>query len=1256
VAKLNKTLFSKFALAFTALLLFAASFITEKIYFSKPAIIGDIAQAELYLAREARHFDAFLEDTSLLRKLAVHTNDLHDINETKYENLSLFLYKEGTYEPNILFWSTQKILPPQEVLEEKDGEYFYHLTNGDYYVIRKQVPSLPGVTAYGMVLVRSSFFIQTDYLPREFAYNASAENRIEIANKVTEYPVKTREGKELFYLEKKAADNILKSNWITVILRVAGLFLLLLAMQTTADRLVRTKSVWAGIGVIAATLIGLRVISYFYPYFFNLRQYELFDPAIYGSNFIQRSLGDLLINSAIFSWIIIFSWFKLQNVQIDFKGWKRTSLCALGTVCLVLLVGSTFYVATTIRSIVADSKISFDVTDFFSLTIYTGFGFIVLATLSLSYYYFTQLLFRVMNVVFKGRLFLIYLAIGFFGLVYLTFNPSNKQVLFYLPVLLWLIGYTWLVSRDGLILYRLRFNIAGILFWIFVFCTSISAIMLHENKNAEWARRKFYILKIAEQYDPSSENLMSIAIAYLDNDFLSDNFHRFYDSLDNHEFRDSIVNMNYSGYRDKFTTNLFVFDSLDKPVNNTEGNTYNDLNTIIKVQSKPTGITDLFYYETSFDKYAYITERVVKDSVGNKMGSFFFVSLPKQYSSDALFPELFRQFKKNDPESSPIYSYAVYNAGRLMTSTGKYPFPTWLSQDQVPKDQYVTRPKEDYDELWYRASNEKVAVMVRKRDTLIESISLFSYLFCAFLLLVGVVRLLSFVFKNGHRVKEFRSVFYVSIRNQVHNTFIFVSLFSFLVIGVATISFFINRYEKNNSDKLSRTMNIMLKQMQQEIGVGLNLIPGTETGETEKDSTGNSESRVQKILEEVSDIHGVDVNIYDLSGDLKVSSQKEVYTQGVLSNKIDPVAFYNLSKLRYVQHVQKETIGRLSYLSVYAPVRDHNGIVYAYLGIPYFTSEQELKQEISNFLITIIILNAFIFLIAGVIALIITNRITQSFTLISLKMREVNLSKSNEKIDWPRNDEIGQLVDEYNTMVSKLDASASSLAKSEREGAWREMARQVAHEIKNPLTPMKLSLQYLQKAINSNHPDVTKLSQNVANTLVEQIDHLSKIASDFSQFANIGNVKVEVFDLHDKIRKQIDLHSANSAITIKWQPIPHPIYVSADRTQMNRLFTNLIINAIDALEEKENATITITESISSDTVLVSIADNGVGIPKDFQANIFTPNFTTKTSGTGLGLAMCKGIVEQARGHIWFTTFENVGTTFFVQLPIVKPEE
>jgi nitrogen fixation/metabolism regulation signal transduction histidine kinase len=313
----------------------------------------------------------------------------------------------------------------------------------------------------------------------------------------------------------------------------------------------------------------------------------------------------------------------------------------------------------------------------------------------------------------------------------------------------------------------------------------------------------------------------------------------------------------------------------------------------------------------------------------------------------------------------------------------------------------------------------------------------------------------------------------------------------------------------------------------------------------------------------------------------------------------------------------------------------------------------DLKQEISNFLVTIMNLNAFIFLIAGVIALFITNKITQSFSVIGDKMKEITLGKTNEEIIWKRNDEIGQLVNQYNLMVHQLEQSAQALAKSEREGAWREMARQVAHEIKNPLTPMKLSIQYLQKAINSNHSNVKELTSSVATTLIEQIDHLSKIAADFSQFANIGNKKIELLDLHQVIANLVELYNSNPNVDIIWNRVEGSVIMKADKTHMNRVVTNLMANAVDACSERERCRIIINEERKDEHIIISINDNGEGIQEEMKSKIFIPNFTTKTSGTGLGLAMSKTIIEQANGQIWFETEPGTGTTFFVELPIIS---
>jgi signal transduction histidine kinase len=200
---------------------------------------------------------------------------------------------------------------------------------------------------------------------------------------------------------------------------------------------------------------------------------------------------------------------------------------------------------------------------------------------------------------------------------------------------------------------------------------------------------------------------------------------------------------------------------------------------------------------------------------------------------------------------------------------------------------------------------------------------------------------------------------------------------------------------------------------------------------------------------------------------------------------------------------------------------------------------------------------------------------------------------------------------------------------------------------------MKLSIQYLQKSINNNSSNVKELSANVARTLIEQIDHLTKIANDFSQFANIGNVKNELFNLQDLLHSLSSLYESTENLAFKWIPLKERIFVMADRTQLNRLFTNLFQNAVEACQSKDNCVITIAEELHEDKVVIKVIDNGEGIPEGMQSRIFTPNFTTKSSGTGLGLAMSKTIVEQAKGRIWFETVEGEGTTFFIELPVVR---
>ena len=665
------------------------------------------------------------------------------------------------------------------------------------------------------------------------------------------------------------------------------------------------------------------------------------------------------------------------------------------------------------------------------------------------------------------------------------------------------------------------------------------------------------------------------------------------------------------------------------------------------MQGKTTDVPDLRYFEKSFDTYSYISFKEVKNSDSSIIGYFVVLADPKKYKNDALIPELFKQSKGILPEYSPLYSYAIYSGFELLDYYNEYSFPIRLDSSQVPRNEFERRKNGSYDELWYRHTPDKVVVIARKNNSFLEAITLFAWLFSAFLFLLAIYWLTSVVIRSRFRWSMLKRNWQFSIRMQIHSTIILISLLSFIIIGAVTILFFINRYDRNNQERLSRAMQIMVNQVEKRVQEHNIFNDGVSIFET------GVNTELEKLMEDISEIHGTDVNLYDTEGNLKVTTKPLIYNKGVLSDKMNPDAYYSLHIQNAIQAVKKERMGKVDYVSIYNPIRNTDGLVNAYLNVPSYSTQDELKQEISNFLVTLINLNAFIFLVAGAISLFITNRITYSFTLIGHKMREINLSKSNQQIEWNRKDEIGELVKEYNKMVIKLEESAEALAKNEREGAWRQMARQVAHEIKNPLTPMKLSIQYLQKAIDNNSPNVKEMTSNVAKTLVEQIDHLSKIASDFSQFANIGNPKKEVFDLHEMIYSLSSLYEATDNLEFTWNPLNQRVLLFADKTQLNRLFTNLLQNAIEAASDRDRRVILVTEKLDEDFVTISITDNGEGIPENTRSKIFTPNFTTKSSGTGLGLAMSKSIVENAEGDIWFETEEGRGTTFYVKIPLLR---
>ena len=330
---------------------------------------------ETYINKQQKDFDILLHDTSLLRKLIHKDEVLDEFEKLEAKPYGIFLFVENVNgDFNMLFWNSQLIVPKPGNYNMPDGESFQKLSNG-YYLVQKKTIHVEGmsnnVIAFAMIPVHFDYYVETDDLPKEFAHSKMAEQRIMIAKKITDNPVRSLSGSILFYLDKKPYIAIPYNDNVTLVLRLGGLFLLLLFVHLVAESLARQTRVWKAIAFLGGCLILLRVVMYQLPFLLNQRQFVLFDPSIYGSDIIQKSLGDLLINAIVFCWIVVFAWSKISH-RSDFgilstRIWKWV----VGAFSLVLLIFSTFLLANTIRSMVADSKISFNVIDFDSLNIFS---------------------------------------------------------------------------------------------------------------------------------------------------------------------------------------------------------------------------------------------------------------------------------------------------------------------------------------------------------------------------------------------------------------------------------------------------------------------------------------------------------------------------------------------------------------------------------------------------------------------------------------------------------------------------------------------------------------------------------------------------------------------------------------------------------------------------------------------------------------------------------------------------------------------
>lgn len=647
--------------------------------------------------------------------------------------------------------------------------------------------------------------------------------------------------------------------------------------------------------------------------------------------------------------------------------------------------------------------------------------------------------------------------------------------------------------------------------------------------------------------------------------------------------------------------------------------------------------TGFYFMNNESGRAWYLSKIVYPSSPGVTNGLFIeLVSHIDTYLAG--YPELLLDGSHQRFPRLKNISYAKYIDGLLVLRSGDYPYDTEIPESRDDSTEFRFVNQGHYRHLFYNRDRMTLA-LTADRVTVSDRIITFGYLFIAvliylFLLLVSLAHHPGELLKTG------------TLRRRLQLSFAAVLSVVFIIVITGAVIFSTRQFRNNHTRIISEKAASLSIELEDILG-------GEET--LEKRWQTPEYITLNHLLVKYSNVFFTDINLYTPEGTLIATSRPEVFVRKLEGSLINPVAYGVLTSPGKEEYICTETIGDLEYLSVYLQFYNEDDQLLGYLNIPYFEMQNLLARETTNLIVTLVNFALLFLLVMMWVAVFLSERITRPLSLLQQAMASVAYGKKNEHIRYRSRDEVGELVKQYNRMTDELEESAGKLARTEREMAWREMARQIAHEIKNPLTPMKLNVQQLFKSWRDKTSDFDERISNFTGNQIEYIDNLSNIASAFSAFARLPAANPAEVDLlaQLKITMEMSGEPGDTSITLESGNLAS-VMVMADREHINSAFFNLLKNAIQAVSlSEERGEVTIVVQISGDRVQVHFTDNGPGIPEELIPKIFTPNFTTKSSGMGLGLSIVKRYIETAGGKIWFHTQQQAGTSFIIELPLLR---
>lgn len=1006
------------------------------------------------------------------------------------------------------------------------------------------------------------------------------------------------------------------------------------------SRFEQTRSYEWGFLLLAAYLFSIRAIMLYFNFPNVWIELNLFNSKYYASSPVNPSLGDLLLNVIAVAVLMLYAIAhfyrsKLYHYLINLPRY----ICIVLSVALVILSSWVLYLHFyVLRSIYLHSQITLDITasieySFFKLICL----FIFILTSGIYFvavHQFSSLFIRInrggeakpIMLILVGSA--IYMALSYWAGVYYPFVVLCNTLYF----------VTIYYFRLPKSLYRFKYATSIYLFTTGLICAAIGAYAVYNlelRKHVINQQRfgtqlltekdilgEFYLTQAANtiKEDPLVKARL-MAGPFIAPEVVEQKIKRVY--LKGHVY-------------DNYEVEVLLFNAAGESLqpNNRKQN-YWDYLLRYKRERYKTDYPNLYFVnELGSEVSKQYINIIPVESSQNPVGYVIINLKLKRIVPENVYPELLVDKRFSQSPESQLYSYAIYKYNNLLHSEGNFNYKRYIDaavlEDPAARDPGVI--VDNYLHIIVDGDDGKRVVVSAIRYPIKSLFSNFSFLF---LTLVLIIVLFIVGYTIYYRSSKMETSFATKIQIYLNLAF-FLPL---LVVSIATISIVSSAYKKNLSNLFLGNAENVSNNLQA-------YIDGFE-----KDRISYEELTIK--LNQIARYSGSDVNIFNEQGLLIASSQPLIYEEGVLARYINPEAYVKLADLYEKQVMLAESVGTLNYNSVYVGLRtyDKNRMI-GIVSIPFFESKAALSRQIIEVLSTIMNIFTAIFICFLIFSYFASQMLTVPLRLITQKIQKTSLHNYNEPLEWESDDEIGLLVNEYNRMLVKLEESKQALSRSEKESAWREMAQQVAHEIKNPLTPMKLTLQHLQRKLLNGGEVVKEQAEKSFNTLLDQVDTLNDIATSFSAFAKMPIPKEEVFDIGNVLKKNVELYSNDNEVDIITDIPPGDFFVKGDQQLMSRIFTNLILNGIQSVPAGRKPEISVSLQKNTHFIRAEIHDNGMGISENIRNKIFIPNFSTKYAGSGIGLALAKRGVEHAGGKIWFETEEEQGTSFFIELPLL----